>query len=141
MHQEIDAETGHRLRPRVQRFFAENTGYRPETLPMVRRFAAAFGGYDAVVTPSGSCAGMVRDYHRVVAASYGDDNLVKAVEQVIRRVAARCEFDFVARNIASDPADYGTYKDDIPVVMVNGVEIARHRMTAAQLEKALGISR
>lgn len=31
-----------------------NTGYRPETLPMVRRFAEVFDGYDAVVTPSGS---------------------------------------------------------------------------------------
>lgn len=34
-----------------------NTGYRPQTLPMVRRFAEVFAGYDAVVTPSGSCAG------------------------------------------------------------------------------------
>ncbi len=63
-----------------------NTGYRPETLPMVRRFAEAFGGYDAVVTPSGSCAGMVRDYHRVVAASHGDAGLVEAVEQVVPTV-------------------------------------------------------
>jgi L-lactate dehydrogenase complex protein LldE len=63
-----------------------NTGYRRETLPMVRRFAEVFGGYEAVVTPSGSCAGMVRDYHRVVAARYGDDRLTRAVEQVVPKV-------------------------------------------------------
>ncbi|MGW0390446.1 (Fe-S)-binding protein [Streptomyces sp. NPDC003042] len=59
-----------------------NTGYRPETMPMVRRFAEVFAGYDAVVAPSGSCAGMVRDHHRVVAAQYGDAALTEAVERV-----------------------------------------------------------
>jgi L-lactate dehydrogenase complex protein LldE len=43
-----------------------NSGYRPECVPLVRRFADVFGGYDAVVTPSASCAAMVRHYHHVV---------------------------------------------------------------------------
>ncbi|MEV0648548.1 (Fe-S)-binding protein [Phytomonospora sp. NPDC050363] len=38
-----------------------NTGYREEAVPLVRRFADVFGSYDAVVSPSGSCAAMVRD--------------------------------------------------------------------------------
>jgi hypothetical protein len=63
-----------------------NTGYRPQTLPMVRRFAEVFAGYDAVVAPSGSCAGMVRDHHRVVAAQYGDTALTEAVEEVVPTV-------------------------------------------------------
>ncbi|BBA95719.1 putative fumarate reductase-related protein [Actinacidiphila reveromycinica] len=43
-----------------------NTGYRRETEPLVRRMARAFDGYDYVVTPSGSCAAMVRDnYPRI----------------------------------------------------------------------------
>lgn len=43
-----------------------NTGYRHETEPLVRRYAAAFDAYDYVVTPSGSCAAMVRDnYPRI----------------------------------------------------------------------------
>ncbi len=65
-----------------------NTGYRPETLPMVRRFADVFaqGEYDAVVAPSGSCVGMVRDYHRVVAEQYGDSALVEQVEAVTPKV-------------------------------------------------------
>jgi L-lactate dehydrogenase complex protein LldE len=43
-----------------------NSGYRPECVPLVRHFAEVFSGYDAVVTPSASCAGMVRHYHREV---------------------------------------------------------------------------
>lgn len=38
-----------------------NTGYRHETEPLMRRYARAFEGYDHIVTPSGSCAAMVRD--------------------------------------------------------------------------------
>ena len=37
-----------------------NTGYRKETEPLVRRMTRAFEDYDYVVTPSGSCAAMVR---------------------------------------------------------------------------------
>ena len=44
-----------------------NTGYQDACIPLVERFAAAFAGYDAVVTPSGSCAAMVRRHHPVVA--------------------------------------------------------------------------
>src|SRR5215468_2077601 len=43
-----------------------NSGYRPACVPLVRQFADVFGGYQAVVTPSASCASMVRHYHRTV---------------------------------------------------------------------------
>ena len=43
-----------------------NTGYRPEAVPMARRFAEVFAGYDAVVSPSASCTGMVRDNHELL---------------------------------------------------------------------------
>ncbi|OEU87405.1 Fe-S oxidoreductase [Streptomyces abyssalis] len=56
-----------------------NTGYRRECVPLVRRFADAFTGYDAVVTPSGSCAAMVREYHGQVAGTAGDARLSAAV--------------------------------------------------------------
>lgn len=38
-----------------------STGYRRETQPLARRYAEVFAGYEYVVTPSGSCAAMVRD--------------------------------------------------------------------------------
>jgi L-lactate dehydrogenase complex protein LldE len=44
-----------------------NTGYQDATIPLVERFTEAFAGYDAVVTPSGSCAAMVRFHHPLVA--------------------------------------------------------------------------
>ncbi len=44
-----------------------NSGYQDACIPLVERFVEAFAGFDAVVTPSGSCASMVRRYHPVVA--------------------------------------------------------------------------
>jgi L-lactate dehydrogenase complex protein LldE len=63
-----------------------NTGYRRETVPMVRGFAAAFSGFDAIVTPSASCAAMVREYHPAVAAGTGDAGLAEAVGEIAPRV-------------------------------------------------------
>ncbi|MGP3689506.1 (Fe-S)-binding protein [Streptomyces sp. IBSNAI002] len=40
-----------------------NTGYRHEAEPLLRRTAEAFAGYPYVVTPSGSCAAMVREHY------------------------------------------------------------------------------
>jgi L-lactate dehydrogenase complex protein LldE len=63
-----------------------NTGYQRETIPMVRNFVQTFGGYDAVVAPSGSCAGMVREYHSRVAEVAADPGLARAVAEVSPRV-------------------------------------------------------
>jgi L-lactate dehydrogenase complex protein LldE len=63
-----------------------NTGYRRETVPMVLGFARAFGGFDAIVTPSASCAAMVREYHPVVAAQARDPGLARAVGEIAPRV-------------------------------------------------------
>src|SRR4029079_4128359 len=38
-----------------------NSGYADEGLALVRRLREVFEGYEAVVTPSASCAGMVRE--------------------------------------------------------------------------------
>ena len=58
-----------------------NTGYLDEAVPLLRRHLEAFEGYEAVVVPSGSCAGSVRHQHRLVAERSGDPGLVRAVEQ------------------------------------------------------------
>jgi L-lactate dehydrogenase complex protein LldE len=62
-----------------------NTGYRREAVPMARGFAAAFGGYEAIVTPSASCASMVREYFPALAAEAGDAALARAVAEVAPR--------------------------------------------------------
>ncbi|MBN9743424.1 Fe-S oxidoreductase [Amycolatopsis sp. A1MSW2902] len=58
-----------------------NTGYLDETVPLLRNHLDAFAGCDAVVVPSGSCAGSVRYQHRMVAERSGDPALVWAVDQ------------------------------------------------------------
>lgn len=69
-----------------------NTGYLDEAVPVVRTFADAFAGYDAVVTPSGSCAGSVRHQHRLVAKRSGDRALADAVAEISPRTYELSEF-------------------------------------------------
>ena len=69
-----------------------NTGYLDEAVPLVRNYVDAFAGYDAVVTPSGSCAGLVRHQHRLVAQRSGDARLAEAVASVSPRTYELSEF-------------------------------------------------
>ncbi|WP_414690537.1 (Fe-S)-binding protein [Nocardioides sp.] len=69
-----------------------NTGYLDEAVPVVRTFVAAFEGYDAIVTPSGSCAGSARHQHRIVAERSGDRGLAEAVARTSPRVYELSEF-------------------------------------------------
>ncbi|GDY32929.1 (Fe-S)-binding protein [Gandjariella thermophila] len=69
-----------------------NTGYQREAIPLVRRFARAFADLDAIVTPSASCAGTVRDHHARVAESAGDDRLATEVADIAPRVYELTEF-------------------------------------------------
>ena len=69
-----------------------NTGYRDDCVPLVRRFATVFAGYDVVVTPSASCAAMVRDHHATVARHAADERLGSSVAEVAPRVRELSEF-------------------------------------------------
>jgi L-lactate dehydrogenase complex protein LldE len=69
-----------------------NTGYTREARPMVRGFAEAFTGYDAIVAPSGSCVGSVRHQHPAVARRTRDDALARRVDEVSGRVYELSEF-------------------------------------------------
>jgi Fe-S oxidoreductase len=69
-----------------------NTGYLDEAVPVVRTFVDAFAGYDAVVTPSGSCAGSARHQHAIVARRSGDTVLAEAVATTAPKVFELTEF-------------------------------------------------
>jgi L-lactate dehydrogenase complex protein LldE len=69
-----------------------NTGYLDEAVPPLRSFVKAFDGYDAIVTPSGSCAGSARHQHGIVAQRSGDAALVAAVERTAPRTYELSEF-------------------------------------------------
>jgi glutaredoxin len=64
-------------------------------------------------------------------------SICRPVQYVIDQVCRRRPFDFQVRNIEQDPQDFDRYKHDIPVVTLNGREIARHRMSEQDLERAL----
>ncbi|MFE5375142.1 hypothetical protein [Streptomyces mirabilis] len=50
-----------------------------DTIPLVERFSRTFAEYDAVVTPSASCAGMVREAHPLPA----EDSMREVRRQVV----------------------------------------------------------
>ncbi|MFL5710029.1 MAG: (Fe-S)-binding protein [Chloroflexota bacterium] len=68
-----------------------NSGYQDACVPLVDRFAEVFAGYDVIVTPSGSCAAMVRHHHSVVAELASGD-LAARVAVVAPRVRELSEF-------------------------------------------------
>jgi L-lactate dehydrogenase complex protein LldE len=69
-----------------------NTGYLDEAVPVVRNFVDTFAGYDAVVTPSGSCAGCARHQHSIVARRSADADLESAVAETSPKVYELSEF-------------------------------------------------
>ena len=69
-----------------------NTGYLDEAVSAVRGFVDAFAAYDAVVAPSGSCAGSARHQHALVARRTGDPGMVRAVAELSPKVFELSEF-------------------------------------------------
>jgi L-lactate dehydrogenase complex protein LldE len=69
-----------------------NTGYQREAIPLVRRFVEVFSPYDAVVAPSGSCVGMVRELYPMAAGLAGDDGLAERIEALAPKVFELSEF-------------------------------------------------
>ena len=69
-----------------------NTGYQREAIPLVRRFVEVFSSYEAVVAPSGSCVGMVRELYGRAAELAEDEELAARVAELQPRVYELSEF-------------------------------------------------
>ncbi|MDQ3637387.1 MAG: (Fe-S)-binding protein [Actinomycetota bacterium] len=69
-----------------------NTGYQREAIPLVRRFVEIFEPYDAVVAPSGSCVGMVRDLYPMAADLADDADLARRIDDLAPKVFELSEF-------------------------------------------------
>src|SRR5215204_4192474 len=69
-----------------------NTGYQREAIPLARRFVEIFSPYEAVVAPSGSCVGMVRELYPMAAYLAGDRWLAEKVEALAPKVFELSEF-------------------------------------------------
>jgi L-lactate dehydrogenase complex protein LldE len=63
-----------------------NSGYAAEAEPLVRRFVRVFSDSEVIVSPSGSCVGMVREAYPRAAELSGDAGLVREVEALRPRV-------------------------------------------------------
>lgn len=74
---------------------------------------------------------------RVVLFSRPGCHLCEIVERTLRHVQSRRAFALTVENIDQDPQQQWRYGHDIPVITVDGKEIARHHLTAAALESAL----
>src|SRR6266446_6066394 len=66
-----------------------NSGYQDACIPLVGRFADVFAGFDAVVTPSGSCASMVRRYHPLVAELAAEQGVDSRLAERVAAVGPR----------------------------------------------------
>ena len=56
---------------------------------------------------------------------------------VLERVRARYPFELLVRNIEEDANDFENYQYAIPVVTLDGREVARYRLDAAEFEAML----
>ena len=63
--------------------------------------------------------------------------LCEAVAETIAAAARQRPFRFVTCNILEDPDTFERFKHAIPVVTVEGREVARHRLSQSQLFEAL----
>ena len=57
---------------------------------------------------------------------------------VVEEVAAELGLGFVERDVRDDPEIERRYLFEIPVLLLDGQEIARHRITPAELRDRLG---
>jgi L-lactate dehydrogenase complex protein LldE len=72
-----------------------NSGHRGEALALARRFVAVFGrddGVGAIVSPSSSCVGAVREQYPVLAREAGDDVLLRDAVALGARLFELSEF-------------------------------------------------
>jgi L-lactate dehydrogenase complex protein LldE len=82
-----------------------NTGYQPAALDLARRFVAVFADAEAVVAPSASCVGMVREFYPRLAEIANDPGLARAIADLLPRVYELSEF--LVRKLGVD--DVGAY--------------------------------
>ncbi|GAA3037717.1 (Fe-S)-binding protein [Streptomyces glomeratus] len=66
-----------------------NTGYRHDAEPLAVQFSDVFRGYEAIVTPSGSCAAMVRELYPRMGERARAEGRGDALAATVAPVAAK----------------------------------------------------
>lgn len=73
-----------------------------------------------------------------------DCHLCHVMAGAVRRAVAGLRATVVERDVRDDPDTYARYRYEIPVLLLDGRELARHRVNEADLRTqllALGIAR
>jgi glutaredoxin len=80
-----------------------------------------------------------RDAHKVQVTLYTRPNCHLCDEAKQAILAAECRDQFTLReiNIDTDPALVRRYGWDIPVVLVNGIETFKHRLTSSDFTREI----
>lgn len=110
---------------------AYNSGNRNDAKAVARRMIAAFAGYDYVVAPSGSCAGMVRiHYPQLFADDPGDR---AAAEELAGRTHELVSFLVDVRGMSAVEASWprtATYHDACSGLRELGVKVQPRHLLA-----------
>ncbi|HYU43061.1 MAG TPA: glutaredoxin family protein [Vicinamibacteria bacterium] len=64
-------------------------------------------------------------------------HLCEVMREVVSPVAAELGLALAERDVRSDPELDALYRNDIPVLLLGGREVARHRVSAADLRTRL----
>jgi hypothetical protein len=64
-------------------------------------------------------------------------HLCEVMREVVSPVAAELGLALAERDVRSDPELDALYRNDIPVLLLGGREVARHRVTAEDLRARL----
>lgn len=94
-----------------------NSGYARDAAQLGRRFAGIFGGYEAVVSPSSSCVGTVREV-------LGMDNVFELSELLVRRLGVEDVGASFAGRVAYHPTCHSlrvTHVGDAPLRLLRNV--------------------
>jgi L-lactate dehydrogenase complex protein LldE len=107
-----------------------NSGYRDEALALGERFARIFSGYDAVVSPSSSCVGHVREHAPAIAA-----HVFELSELLVHRLGVEDVGASFAHRVAYHPTCHSlrvTKVGDAPLRLLRNVR----GLELVQLERA-----
>lgn len=74
---------------------------------------------------------------RVTLYTQAGCGMCRKAEAMLRRISAKIQFELVIVDIDADTSAHAKYWDKIPVVVVNGEEVAAAPLNEGQLASAL----
>jgi L-lactate dehydrogenase complex protein LldE len=116
---------------------AYNSGDRGDAIDIARRVIEAFAGYEYVVAPSGSCAGMIKDHYPKLFEGMGAEH--EAALALARRTHELVSFLVDVRGVDRvdvELAERATYHDSCSGLRELGVKRQPRRL----LESVAGLS-